>query len=139
MMRKNNKNDKNARKEPELERLKCSGSETQPWPTSFSPRKPTKSSPPSSWKFDRTAEFPWRLQQVVQEESNWRGTWILEVKDMVAMDWGTVQVPKESGHGIKHQRRPTRQLPFTPGMQQDSSVVLPDGGQDDLMAWLGKP
>jgi hypothetical protein len=131
MMRKNVKTDKNDRKEPELERLRCNGSETQP--------RPAKSSSPSGWKFDRTAEFPWRLQQVVQEESNWRGTWVLEVKDMQAMDWGTVRVPKESGSGGKNQRRQTRHLPFTPETQKGASIVLSDGGQDDLMVWLGKP
>jgi len=110
--------------------LECEGNETQP--------RPTKSSPPRGWKFDRTAEFPWCLQQVVQEESNWRGTWTLEVKDMQAMDWGTALVPKKNGRGIKYLRRPTKHLPFTPETQQDDSIVLSDGGQDDLMVWLGK-
>jgi len=84
MMRKANKERK------ELERLehKCKGIETQP--------RPTKSSSPRGWHFDRTAEFPWCLQQVVQEESNWCGTWIPEVKDMQGMDWGTVRVPKDN-------------------------------------------
>jgi hypothetical protein len=117
-------------KRQELEQLECKGNETQP--------RPTKSSPPRGWQFDRTAEFPWCLQQVVQEESNWRGTWILEVKDMQGMEWGTVLVPKESGSGGKYQRRPTKHLPFTPETQQDDSIVLSDGGQDDLMVWLGK-
>ena len=60
---------------------------------------------------------------------------------MQAMDWGIVQGPKESGRGIKYQRRPTKQLPFTvtPEMQQGDPMVLLDGGQDDLMVWLGKP
>ena len=116
-------------------------SPTQPQPTTSSPTQPRlkTSSPPRGWQFDRTAEFPWYLQQVVQEESNWRGTWILEVKDMQAMDWGTVRVPNESGRGGKYQRRPTKHLPFTQETQQEHSTVLSDGGQDDLMVWLGKP
>lgn len=122
-------NEVNGRKESE--QPGCKRNETQP--------RPTKSLPSRGWKFDKTAQFPWRLRQVVQEESNWRGTWVLEVKDMVAMDWGTVEMPEESGGGIEYPRRPTRQLPFTPEMQQDGSFVYPDGGQDDLMVWLGKP
>lgn len=59
---------------------------------------------------------------------------------MQAMDWGTVRVPNASGRGGKYQRKPTKQLPFPQGMQQDGhSTVLFDGGQDDLMVWLGKP
>ncbi|KAK4183990.1 hypothetical protein QBC35DRAFT_466843 [Podospora australis] len=94
--------------------------------------QPTESSPPRGWQFDRTAKFPWRLQQVVQEESNWRGTWIREVKDMQAMVWETERVPKEGGRGFKYQRKRTQHLPFTP------KTSLSDGGQDDLMAWTGK-
>ncbi|KAK4234696.1 hypothetical protein C8A03DRAFT_37512 [Achaetomium macrosporum] len=100
---------------------------------------PAKSSPQKGWQFNRTAEFPWRLQQIVQEESNWRGTWTLEVKDMQAMVWETVRVPKESGRGMKYQRTPTIHFPFTPDGQQGDSVALNAGGQDDMMVWLGKP
>jgi len=75
---------------------------------------------------------------VVQEESNWRGTWILEVKDLQGVDWETELVPKEGGRGGKYQRRPTKHLPFMPETQQRDSIVFSDGGQDDLMVWLGK-
>ncbi|KAK0664510.1 hypothetical protein QBC41DRAFT_349920 [Cercophora samala] len=103
------------------------------------PPQPTKSSLQKGWQFTRMADFPWSIEEIVQEESNWRGTWILEVKDMQAMDWQTVRVPKESGRGGKYQRRPTKHLPFTPDeRQQGDSIVLSDGGQDDLMVWLGK-
>ncbi|KAK4456827.1 hypothetical protein QBC42DRAFT_157953, partial [Cladorrhinum samala] len=92
------------------------------------------------------AEFPWRLEQVIQEDSqdpkNWRAMWILEVKDMQAMDWGTMRVPKGDGRGGgKYQRKSTKQLPFTPEMQAEpgGDLVFPvEGGQDDLMVWLGK-
>ncbi|KAK4197644.1 hypothetical protein QBC40DRAFT_267431 [Triangularia verruculosa] len=107
-------------------------------------RRPTRSSsspPKKEWQCNRTAEFPWCLEQIVQEgNNNWRATWILEVKDMRAMDWGTVRVPKEGGRGGKHQRKPTKHLPFTPERQQgDGWAILSDGGQDDLIVWLGKP
>jgi hypothetical protein len=99
IMRKNQKK--------EVEQLECKENEPSPQPT-----KP--SSPKKGWQFNRMAEFPWSLQQIVQEESNWRGTWILEVKDMQGMNWETVRVPKETGRGGTYQRRPTKHLPFTP-------------------------
>ncbi|KAK1996294.1 hypothetical protein LX36DRAFT_546925, partial [Colletotrichum falcatum] len=46
------------------------------------------------WKYRQNTEFPWRLEQVVEEEENWRGTWVLEVKDLQAMEWVTNRVPK---------------------------------------------
>lgn len=109
---------------------------TQPQPTKSSPRE-------GSWKpFNRAAEFPWCFVQVVHEESNWRGTWTLQVKDMIAMEWETERVPNASGCGAKYQRKRTKQFPFPPqGTQQDGHLgVLLDGGQDDLMeVWLGRP
>ena len=118
----------------EVEQLECKleCKENEP------PTQPTKSSPKKGWQFNRMAEFPWCLEQIVQEESNWRGTWILEVKDMQGMNWETERVPKESGRGGTYQRMPTKHLPFTPERQQDDSIVLSCGGQDDLMVWLGK-
>jgi len=109
-----------------------------------STRQPTRPPPPSSrpkpegWRFNRIAEFPWRLEQVVSEESNWRGTWVLEVKDLGAMDWATARVPKEGGRGGKYERQPTKQLPFTPEMRQGKAPGLTEGGQDDLMVMLGR-
>ncbi|KAH9228744.1 hypothetical protein K456DRAFT_1753397 [Colletotrichum gloeosporioides 23] len=46
------------------------------------------------WVYRPNYEFPWRLAQVVEEEENWRGTWVLDVKDLQAMEWGTTRVPK---------------------------------------------
>lgn len=88
------------------------------------------------WNFCREAEFPWRLEQVVDEEENWRGTWVLEVKDLRAMNWETSQVSKEKGKGGKYVRQPTRQLPFP----VDGRPHFRDlsGGQDDLLAQLGR-
>lgn len=45
------------------------------------------------WVYRPNYEFPWRLAQVVEEEENWRGTWVLDVKDLQAMEWGTTRVP----------------------------------------------
>ncbi|KAF9871921.1 hypothetical protein CkaCkLH20_10553 [Colletotrichum karsti] len=90
------------------------------------------------WKHRPNAEFPWRLEQVVEEEENWRGTWVLEVKDMRAMDWGTAHVPKADGDGRggRHQRQPTRHLPFPVDGNGYRETLT--GGQDDLMVQLGK-
>lgn len=102
--------------------------------------QPPKSSPREGWQFNPADEFPWRFQQVVYAESNWRGTWILQVKDLQGMDWGIERVPNENGRGGRYRRRPTRQLPFLPGArEQYAGEVLGDGGQDDLMFWLGRP
>ncbi|KAK1705627.1 uncharacterized protein BDZ83DRAFT_758567 [Colletotrichum acutatum] len=63
--------------------------------TSPDPKPPTLTE--KGWTFRREAEFLWRLEQVVDQEENWRGTCMPEVKDMRAMDWGTELVPKEMG------------------------------------------
>ncbi|KAK3302036.1 uncharacterized protein B0T15DRAFT_514104 [Chaetomium strumarium] len=88
--------------------------------------------------YERGAEFPWRLQQMVHEESNWRGTWILEVKDMQAMVWETERVPNHESGRAKYQRTATWQLPFPPEGPLPDRTFPNAGGQDDLMVWLGK-
>lgn len=57
---------------------------------------------------------------------------------MQGMDWGTVEMPKDTGRGIKYHRRPTKQLSFMAEKQQSEAMAISDGGQDDLMVWLGK-
>ncbi|GKT60783.1 hypothetical protein ColTof4_00902 [Colletotrichum tofieldiae] len=93
------------------------------------------------WEYCPNAEFPWRLEQVVDKEENWRGTWVLEVKDLQAMDWGTICVPKAKADGNRqggrYQRQPTRHLPFLADGGDSYRETLP-GGQDDLMVQLGK-
>jgi hypothetical protein len=90
------------------------------------------------WERRHGVEFPYRLQQRVYEESNWKGTWVLEVKDMTAMDWGIERAPKENGRGYKYVRKPTKQLPF--GSLNDANAFPQlEGGQDDLLAWAGRP
>lgn len=76
------------------------------------PPQPTKSPSKEGWQLNMTAEFPWYLEGTVHEESNWRGTWILEVKDIEAVDWDNVKVPP-NGSGVTvdgryQQRRPTK-------------------------------
>ena len=51
------------------------------------------------WQRSRTNEFPWRFEHVVKEESNWRGTWVLEVKDLLAMNWRSERCSQENGRG----------------------------------------
>ncbi|KAK4066185.1 uncharacterized protein Triagg1_8253 [Trichoderma aggressivum f. europaeum] len=83
------------------------------------------------WKWDVAAEFPWRHEQVVDEESNWRGTWVLEVKDMFAMKWATEIVVTRNGDEREKKiiRKPTRQQPFPVGQER---LYLPtEGGQDN--------
>lgn len=43
------------------------------------------------WK-NTGGEYPWRIERSIPGDGNWRGTWILEVKDMFAMEWETVRV-----------------------------------------------
>lgn len=89
------------------------------------------------WKYRPYAELPWRLEQVVQQEENWRGIWVPEVKDMQAMEWGSAQVAKDGGRGFRYQRQPTLQVPFLSDGDRHHGTL--PGGQDDLMVWLGKP
>lgn len=56
---------------------------------------------------------------------------------MLAIDWGTERVSSESGRGGKYRRRPTKQFPFGTG-GEGPGIVWEEGGQDDLMFWLGK-
>ncbi|KAF6818375.1 hypothetical protein CPLU01_13327 [Colletotrichum plurivorum] len=101
------------------------------------PERKSTAAPKKEWQHRPNTEFPWRLEQLVDQEENWRGTWVLEVKDMGAMDWGITRVPKADGEGRggRYQRQPTRQLPFPPGgywhrETLETSEMLP-GGQDD--------
>lgn len=83
------------------------------------------------WKSNTMGEFLWRHEQVVDGESNWRGTWVLEVNDLNAMKWGIEEVCTMIGgrKGRKYVRKPTRQLPFPVGEER---LYLPtEGGQDD--------
>lgn len=80
------------------------------------------------------SEFLWRGEFLIDGESNWRGTWILEVNDLGALDWEIERVRKESGPGGTYVRKMTRQWPF---VSHEGQLV--EGGQDDLMVYLGRP
>ncbi|KAL7791725.1 hypothetical protein V8C43DRAFT_305985 [Trichoderma afarasin] len=83
------------------------------------------------WKSNIMGEFLWRHKQVVDGESNWRGTWVLEVNDLHAMKWGIEEMftVVEGRRKRKYVRKPTRQLPFPVGEER---LYLPtEGGQDD--------
>ncbi|GKT46075.1 uncharacterized protein ColSpa_06256 [Colletotrichum spaethianum] len=90
------------------------------------------------WKYRPNAEVPWRLEQVVEKEENWRGTWVLEVKDLRMMDWGTTRVPKadRNRRGGRYHRQPTRHLLFPADGDEYRETLT--GGQDDLLVQLGK-
>lgn len=90
----------------------------------------------NGWEFDQDAEFPWKLEQVVEETENYRTTWVLEVKDMMAMDWQTKRVANEIGRGFHYQLKATRQWPFSPDGNLEWGML--GGGQDDLMVQLGR-
>ena len=99
--------------------------------------RPTTLDSARGWKYLPEREFPWCFVQTVQEASNWRGTWVLEVKDMGAMNWETERVREEGSHKARYLRRPTRHFPFL--VEEQSPALLPsEGGQDDLMVWSGK-
>ncbi|KAF4774374.1 hypothetical protein HER10_EVM0012216 [Colletotrichum scovillei] len=100
------------------------------------PPRPNK----KGWNFRREAEFPWRIEQLVDQEENWRGTWVLEVKDMRALEWNTEFVPKSDrkGKGGRYRRQPTRHFPFPIDGDRNGNRETLGGGQDDLMIMLGK-
>ncbi|KAL6816478.1 hypothetical protein J3E69DRAFT_95314 [Trichoderma sp. SZMC 28015] len=83
------------------------------------------------WRANTNGEFLWRYEQVVDEESNWRGTWVLEVNDLSAMKWEIEEVftVVEGRKKRKYVRKPTRQLPFPIG--QERELLPSEGGQDD--------
>lgn len=39
------------------------------------------------WTFRRNHEYPWRIERTIQGDVDWRGTWVLEVKDMFTVNW----------------------------------------------------
>ncbi|KAL7906215.1 hypothetical protein GGI35DRAFT_119357 [Trichoderma velutinum] len=144
----------------DLNEDQCNDNKVSSQPAEYSTGKQYSGSEKRKWKHNMGAEFPWRYEQLVDGESNWRGTWVLEVKDLRAMKWGTEIVPTRVGNrkGRKIVRKPTRQLPFPIGQErsllpseggQESSLLQSEGGhesspltlegdQDDLMVWLGK-
>lgn len=81
----------------------------QPWPSTMQPL-------PKGWLLVPGADYPWRLTQPVIQESNWRATWVLEAKDLQAVQWEKMPLHGEAW-----------------------DVTLLRGHQDDVTAWAGKP
>lgn len=90
------------------------------------------------WRCDRTAKFSWRLGQVVQEESNWRGTWVLEVKDMGAMGLGYRTVPKDGGRAPWEIPAPANQAAAVCVRDATGRPVCCDNGGKDQRWAQGK-
>lgn len=43
--------------------------------------------PHGGWKA-RGGEYLWRIDNTIHEDVHWRGTWVLEVKDIFEVTWG---------------------------------------------------
>lgn len=72
-------------------------------PSSPSYSPPSRSTKTKGWVYTRRAEFPWRLEKIVQKDDggNWRKTWIIEVKDVNTMDWESISAVMKGGRGGK--------------------------------------
>ncbi len=137
-----NNSSKTDAEEPREKRKSQEGNQCQdkaPRAQTYCAREVRRETPDTArgWKYRPEREFPWSFVEIVQEESNWRGTWVLEVKDMQAMNWETERVLKEGSRKAKYLRRPTRHFPF-PVEEQCPALLPSEGGQDDLMVWLGR-
>ncbi|KAK0757660.1 hypothetical protein N5P37_009674 [Trichoderma harzianum] len=51
------------------------------------------------WAFCKGDQFPWIFWQLVCAESNWKGWWVLQVKDMKALNWEVDVIPAELEEG----------------------------------------
>ncbi len=85
------------------------------------------------WEY-QDGEFPWRLERVIQKGENWRGTWVLEVKDLWAMEWKREYYPSGSQWRLRtipqpHWPFPNDQRPKAPRSREP----------DELRDWLERP
>lgn len=39
------------------------------------------------WRFREGEKYPWRIHRCIPGDQNWRGTWLLEVKDISEVHW----------------------------------------------------
>lgn len=69
------------------------------------------------WRFRWDKEYPWRIECTVPGDENWRGTWVLEVKDMSEINW--VQQKVHDGRGWKEVALPEAPHWHTPSMFED--------------------
>lgn len=100
-------------------------------PPSQVPIDPNKSSktteecprPKGCWNYRHGKEYPWSIERVVQQNPDWRGTWVLEAKDMWSIDW-------QQGLTPQGQRQPQPHWPF---------AVPYETGSDELLDMLRRP
>ena len=61
------------------------------------------------WK-PQTGEYAWSIRKTIYGEDNWRGTWILEVKDLLEINWKRVRIHDRKGW--RWEEIPHGQWPF---------------------------
>lgn len=62
------------------------------------------------WQRRSEREYPWRIERVIQQDENCRGTWVLEVRDMWDVEWEMVKV--YDGKGWRWESVPRSHWPF---------------------------
>ncbi|KAI0444515.1 hypothetical protein F4803DRAFT_549128 [Xylaria telfairii] len=78
-------------------------------------------------------EYPWRIEQLVHQDDNTRGTWVLEAKDMSAIIWEKEYRMK--GSRLKTETVPQSHWPF-PRHLQDEDMAKRE--PDELLNWLSR-
>ncbi|KAI1329156.1 hypothetical protein F5Y16DRAFT_397622 [Xylariaceae sp. FL0255] len=76
-------------------------------------------------------EYPWRIEQLVHEDDNTRGTWVLEMKDMSAVVWEKEYQMK--GSRLKMETIPQPHWPFPRHLQGNNRDRKEP---DELLNWL---
>ncbi|TPX13409.1 uncharacterized protein E0L32_006139 [Thyridium curvatum] len=79
--------------------------------------------PKGCWNYRHGKEYPWSIERVVQQNPDWRGTWVLEAKDMWSIDW-------QQGLTPQGKRQPQPHWPF---------AVPYETGSDELLEMLRRP
>lgn len=77
------------------------------------------------WRLRRDQEYPWRIERDIKGDTNWRATWVLEVKDLHDIEWETRRVHdgrKWRWHSIPQGHWPFPYEKTTPDEAEDSKV-----------------
>jgi hypothetical protein len=93
-----------------------------------------QSGPQNSWQYHQGEEYPWRLEQLIQEERNWRGVWVLEVKDMWSMEWRREYQRRGSQWRLRTVPQVHWPWPYEPQMRHAKRAE-----PDELLDWLNQP
>ncbi|KAI1175595.1 hypothetical protein F4777DRAFT_549835 [Nemania sp. FL0916] len=93
-----------------------------------------KRSYPEGWTYNERSEFPWRIIRIVQDEENWRGAWVLDVKDLWSLDWERVYQLK--GTQWRLRTVPQAHWPFP---KAEKTFAPRHGERDELREWLERP